>query len=295
MYFTGFTDEASADFDVQLKAVRELGWKNIEARGMYGSNLAWIPEEQFDEVCRKLQEADVRINCFGSGIANFTKKINESPESSYEEFRRAIPRMQKLGIPMVRIMSFAVPAEEKSVAMEKYLDEVVRRLKVLVKMAEDGGILCVHENCMNFGGLSFEHTLRLLDEIKSPAFKLVFDTGNPVFNDDVRGEPPYKKQSAWEFYSHVKEFIAYVHIKDAKISGEKTVYTFAGEGDGDVVRIVKDLIRNGYDGGFSMEPHLIHVFHEAEADRSKEQIAYDNFVEYGRRFEKMVAEISRVS
>jgi hypothetical protein len=30
-------------------------------------------------------------------------------------------------------------------------------------MAEDAGLLCVHENCMNWGGLSYEHTLKLLE------------------------------------------------------------------------------------------------------------------------------------
>ena len=287
MYLTGFTDEASPDIDMQLKAIQELGWHNFEARGIYGSNLAGITDAQFDDLCAKLEQTKISINCYGSGIANFGKNIKDSPETSYAEMRNAIPRMQKLGIKMVRIMSFAIPQEEKPNAMKLYFDEVVKRLKTLVSMAEDAGILCVHENCMNFGGMSFEHTLRLLDAIRSPAFKLVFDTGNPVFNDDVRGVPPYHKQSAWDFYRNVKDFIAYVHIKDGKMNGDKIVYTFAGDGDGDVVKIVSDLLKSGYDGGFSMEPHLIHVFHEAEASRSKEQIAYDNFVEYGRRFEKL--------
>ena len=94
-------------------------------------------------------------------------------------------------------------------------------------------------------------THKLLDHVKSPNFKLVFDTGNPVINfDRSNGDALEHVQSSWEFYSHVKEFIYYVHIKDGKFIGRgengfaKAEFTFPGEGEGDVARIVEDLLRN---------------------------------------------------
>ena len=33
-----------------------------------------------------------------------------------------------------------------------------------------------------------------------------------------------------------------------------------------------------------MEPHLDHVFHEADKGVGKDKLAFDNFAEYGRRF-----------
>ena len=293
MYFTGFADEAGgADLDIQIKATKALGWSNIETRNLFGKNLASISDEEFETVQAKLAASGVKFNCYGSAIANWQKPITESPESSYEEFRKAIPRMQKLGTKLVRMMSFAVPAEIKDKSWE-YEAEVVKRLKVIVKMAEDAGIVCVHENCMNWGGLSYEHTLRLMDKIKSPAFKLVYDTGNPVFNDDVRGQKPYKKQSSWEFYKNVSEHVAYIHIKDGRMeTADKHTFTFPGEGDGDVPKILEDLFGRGYDGGISIEPHMIHVFHEKESDPEKKaKFAFENYVEYGQRMEKMIAGI----
>jgi sugar phosphate isomerase/epimerase len=288
MYYTGFADEASKDFDLQIKATKALGWKNIESRAIGDSSLAFLSDEKFDEICQKLEEADIKINCYGSGIGNWAKPINESPDSSYEEFRLAIPRMQKLGTKMVRIMSFKVTEEQRDT---DWFDEVVKRMKVLAKMAEDAGVICVHENCMNWGGLSYEHTLRLMDAVQSPNFKLVFDTGNPFFSDDVRGDKPYKRQSAWEFYKAVKEHIIYVHIKDGYEDEDgKAIFTFGGDGKGDVKRIVKDLLDNGYDGGFSMEPHMAFVFHDADV-KAKEEFAYNNYIEYGKRFMKLVEEL----
>lgn len=149
---------------------------------------------------------------------------------------------------------------------------------------------------MNYGGMSYEHTLKLLDAVKSDALKLVFDTGNPVFTDRRIGAKPYKKQSSWEFYDHVKEFVHYVHIKDAKYLGEsdgifpKAEHTFPGEGDGDIEKIVTDLLKNGYDGGFSIEPHLAVVFHDASV-QSADEVRYANYVEYGRRFMALVDNI----
>ncbi|MFA6566602.1 MAG: sugar phosphate isomerase/epimerase family protein [Victivallales bacterium] len=291
MYFTGFADEASADFDGQIKATRELGWKYIETRALCGGNLASITDGQFDEVCAKLEKAGVSFNSFGSGIGNWAKPITEPPDSSYEEMRKAIPRMQRLGIKFIRIMSFLVAKELRE---KDFRDEAVKRIKVIAEMAEDAGIICVHENCNSWGGLSFEHTLRLVEGVNSPALKLVFDTGNPVVEDDVRGKPPYRKQSSWEFYNAVREHVVYVHIKDGRIVDGKNVFTFPGEGDGDVRKIVKDLLKGGYDGGFSMEPHMVTVFHDKSVSEDDKQAAmYSNYVEYGRRFLKLLAEVKK--
>ena len=292
MYFTGFADEASADLDRQIEATKALGWENIETRALLGKNLGTISDEEFELVQRKLEESGVHFNCYGSAVANWANPITESPEKSYQEMRTALPRMQKLGTKLIRIMSFAVPAELKPRAME-YFDEVVKRLTVIVKMAEDAGVVCVHENCMNWGGLSYEHTLRLCDKLaSSPSFRLVFDTGNPVFNDDIRGKAPYRKQSSWEFYKNVREFIAYIHIKDAKWNGEQPVYTFAGEGWGEVERILADAFATGYDGGISIEPHMNNVFHDPDANVN-EKLSFENYIEYGKRLMALVDSIRK--
>ncbi len=290
MYFSGFADEAGKDFDLQLKATKELGWKHIETRALMSGNLASISNEEFELVCHKLDDNKIKFNCFGSGIANWSQNITEPPDNSYEELRKAIPRMQKLAIPMVRMMSFAVPEELASRAMD-YFDEVIKRLQVLVKMAEDGGILLVHENCSNWGGLSWEHTLRMLDAIDSPNFKLVFDTGNPVFHKDYRGHEPYSYQNAWNFYNNIKEHIAYIHIKDGRIDeNDKMVYCFPGEGDGYVRQVLSDAFANGYDGGISIEPHMAFVFHDATQNQD-EALAYQNYIEYGRKTMALVDDI----
>lgn len=293
MYLTGFADEASATWEGQIKATKALGWKYIETRKLFDGNLSNITDAQFEQVQKDLEENGIKFNAYGSAIANWSHPITDEAESSYEEMRRVIPRMHKLGMKYVRIMSFNVPDAIKPQSWD-YADEVIKRVTNIVKMAEDAGIICLHENCMNWGGLSYEHTLYLLDKIKSPAFRLVFDTGNPAFNLDCRGEVPYtKKQNAWEFYVNVREFIEHIHIKDGYYpeQGGEFKFTFAGEGDGCVKQILKDLCKRGYDGGISIEPHVATVFHDTDdQDNSdmKEQRKMETYIEYGKALQQLV-------
>ena len=108
------------------------------------------------DVCVKLAEADVKVDCFGSAVANWSKDPRSEADfqSSYQSLKRAIPRMQRLGTKMIRGMSFAVvkDGEPDSPALEKIIFEKVRRL---VRLCEEGGVTYVHENCANYGGLSY--------------------------------------------------------------------------------------------------------------------------------------------
>ncbi len=309
MYLTGFADEAANDLAGQIRATRELGWQFIESRNIDGKNIHDLPEADFDRACEQLAAGGVRVNCFGSAIANWGKKITDPPDSSLAEARRAVPRMKKLGTKLVRIMSYAVlDGREADDQMEQ---ERFARLRELVKLFADAGLTPVHENCMNYGGMGWQFTLRMLENV--PGLKLVFDTGNPIFSDDRARPKPCPRQSAWEFYQQVKPHVAYVHIKDGvwKI-GDATlfssrdkltptsgcnenrvaspIFTYPGDGQGDVRAIVKDLLDSGFDGGISMEPHLAVVVHDPSV-QSEAAVRYANYVEYGRRFMRLLSDI----
>lgn len=297
MFLTGFADEAGNDFAKQIAATKELGWKFIESRNINGKTLATLSDAEFDNVQNMLEESGIAINCYGSAIANWSKapRSDEDFNSSRDELLAAIPRMHKLGIKIVRGMSFAYAKDEEPDNPE--LEKIIfRKVNELVSICEDNGIIYGHENCMNYGGLSHLHTLKLLDNVKSKNFTIIFDTGNPVFNYRKIGTAPYALQSAWEFYYNVKEFISYVHIKDgtavpnADGSRPKCNFCYAGDGSGDVRAIVIDLLKNGYDGGFSIEPHVASVFHEQDKTQNLDEIKYASYIEYGRRFEKLLNE-----
>ncbi len=290
MYLTGFADEASPDIDLQIRATKALGWSNIEMRnvsvgGAKPQNLHDVPDADFERIAERLAAAGVRVNCFGSTIGNWAKSILDPFDITLAEVERAIPRMQRLGTKLIRIMSYAVLKDRA--ADDQGEAERFRRLREIVRRFTDAGLQPVHENCMNYGGMGWPFTRRLLENV--PGLQLVFDTGNPVFSEDRSKPPPHPMQSSWEFYEHVRDHVAYVHIKDGIVEDGKKRYTYPGEGRGDVRRIVADLLRRGYDGGISIEPHLGAVFHDPSVTTDAES-RFATYVEYGRRMERLIAE-----
>ena len=290
MILTGIADEAGPLIDTQIRATKTLGWEWIEARavevpGFPKANLHDIPDAAFDVVEKKLKESGVGVYCFGSAIANWGKKIDQPFDLS--EVQRAIPRMQRLGTKYVRIMSYAVRDAEDQMAEERF-----RRLREIVKMFSDAGLIALHENCMNYGGMGWPFTLELLEKV--PGMKLVFDTANPVFNLDRSKPKPHPRQDAWEFWVNVRDHVEHIHVKDATWNDAKNDadYNWPGEGQGYVREVLTDAFRRRYNKGISIEPHMAVVFHDATVTAS-EQAQFDSYVEYGRRLMKLIDEVKR--
>jgi len=297
--FTGFSDEAGRDIDTQIRATLKLGWNSIEARNIDGINIHNLPEEKFEEVCSRLENAGINVYCFGSEVANWAKDpLSEDDfQRSIEELKRALARMSLLGTKYIRAMSFRRFSSHDEITPE-IEKTVFTKVGYLVKMCEDAGAVFLHENCMNYGGMSYIHTLKLLENIDSEAFRLVFDTGNPVITYDYSKKKPYPMQDPFEFYLNVREFIEHIHIKDPVFLGpgnSESVfpdarYHFPGEGDGKVPEIVESLLASGFKGAFSIEPHMKIVRHNktGEKNTSSAEAEEANYIEYGNRLMNIV-------
>ena len=273
MFISGIADEAGQDIDTQIRAHRTLDWKHIELRNIDGVNLTNVSDRQFEGIVEKLSQAHIAVSCFASALCNWSRKISNPFKVDTTELARAIPRMHRLNTPFIRIMSYP----NDSLSQEDWKRQVVKRIRELAHMAADGGIILAHENCDGWASQSARHSLELLETVDSPALKLIYDTGNPVWHD----------QDGWEFYSQVADHTVYVHVKDATKTPDKVQPCFAGEGAGQVERIITDLVCRGYDGGFSIEPHMATVIHEDKQADAPAQ-AYDLYLEYGRRTEALL-------
>lgn len=285
---TGFADEASRDLEKQIAATKELGWSAISARMVGGHNLHELPEDEFARVADRLDEAGIHVPEFGSLIGNWGKKIDTDFAITLAEVGRAIPRMQRLGTPLIRIMSYA----QQPWGEDQHEQERFRRLREIVARFADAGLTAVHENCMNWGGFSAEHTLRLIEEV--PGLKLVFDTGNPVFQRDRSKPEPYPWQDAFEFWEKVRDHVVHIHVKDCLNPVADDVepeYTMPGEGGAKVREILADARARGYDGWIAIEPHVATVFHAPDPAAVDWQQCYDSYVEYGRRLEALIGSL----
>jgi sugar phosphate isomerase/epimerase len=288
MNLMGIGDEAGSSLVGQIQATKELNWQWIEPRGVEvpgfaKANFHDLPDAAFDLAVRQLETAGVGVYCFGSTVMNWAKTLATPFDVTLAEVQRAIPRMKRTSAKYIRVMSFK-PGDDEF----KTPPEVFRRVKDVTNRFLDAGLQPVHENCMNYGGMSWQHTLELLD--KCPGLKLVFDTANPIFNPDRSRPKPWPRQDAWEFWEHVRDHVAHIHVKDATWNPARNDadYNWPGEGQGRVRDILADAFTRGYDAGISIEPHMVVVFHDAAAKTGNGDATRKNFVEYGRRLGTLI-------
>ena len=280
MTITGIADEGSPELKEQIRIHRALGWSTLELRLIGKTNVCAVDDEAFDQVYRTLREEQMEVICFASSIANWARPITSDFRADVEELRRATARMQLLRTPFIRVMSYP----NDGLPEAEWRKEAIRRMKELVRIAADGDVVMVHENCSGWGGMSPENQKILLEEVHSPHLQIVFDTGNPV----GEGHPP---EETWDFYQTALPFIKHVHIKDCrKTENGEIEYTYPGEGQSMVRRILGSLLDLGYKGAFSIEPHITAQIHLGTSAGGRE--AEEIYLEYGRRVNAMLAELA---
>ena len=217
---------------------------------------------------------------YASAIGNWSRPITGDFAVDLADLKVLIPRMQRTGTKFVRTMSWV----RGDVSEDIWRDEGVRRYQEMAKLAADGGIMLLHENCEGWGGLSGTHARRFIESVDHPSVRYLFDIGNTVSYG----------QETMPFYREILPYVEYVHIKDCRrnpAGGKSSAFTYAGEGDALVREILTDLIRNGYKAGVSIEPHVASIVHLGEGTKASPQERFDSYVRYGQGLEKLLAEI----
>ena len=108
MIITGISDEAGKDIKTQIKAHKELGWNALELRLHDGVNASTtdFTEEQFNEVRRALDDAEMTVTSFGSAIGNWSRNIRGDFSIDVEDLKIAAKRMNILGTKYIRTMTW---------------------------------------------------------------------------------------------------------------------------------------------------------------------------------------------
>ena len=279
MFLSGIADEAGKPIETQIRAHQEIGWTEIEMRLVDSVSFSDMPDDKFDDCFGQLAEAGIHVSCFASKLGNWATPIDSDFQQDVDELRTAIPRMHRCDCPFMRTMSWP-NAKDNPWPDGQWKTEAIRRMKELAAIAEDGGVTLVHENCSGWAGQGQEQALELFAAVDSPALKAVYDTGNVISHG----------QDGWDYYNALKEHIVYVHIKDRKKTADgKFEACYAGEGEGYVREIVADLLRGGYDGGFSIEPHIAAAVHAGK--EALDERAYNIYVRYGKGLTALVDEV----
>lgn len=237
---SAFADEIDPMLTVQMNELDRYGIKYIEMRGVNGKGLVQHSLEEVKDIKKQLDERGFKISSVGSPIGKI--KITDDFGPHLDLFKHTIEIANILETKYIRMFSFFMPEGEDPA---KYRDEVLERWKKFIEAAEGSGLVLLHENEKDIYGDTAERCLDLFQTLNSDMVKAVFDPANFV----QCGEVTYPKA-----YNLLKDYIEYMHIKDAVNSDKRVVP--AGQGDGKVYEILKDLYDSGFEGFLSLEPHL---------------------------------------
>jgi sugar phosphate isomerase/epimerase len=237
---SGFADEIDPDFTTQCEVVAGLGLGFIEIRSAWGVNILDLDADQLQTVRTILTEHGLRVSSIGSPIGKIG--IGDDFEPHLERMRHAAEVAQLLQAPYIRLFSFFIPAGDDP---DRHRGEVLRRMRALADVAEQAGVIAVHENEKEIYGDIPRRCLDIVTSVDSPNLKLAWDPANFV----QCGVRPYT-----EGYADLRPHTAYIQIKDARLADASVVV--AGAGDGEVPETIRALRDDGFDGFFSLEPHL---------------------------------------
>jgi sugar phosphate isomerase/epimerase len=237
---SGFVDEISSDFTEQCRVASGLGLRYVELRSAWDVNILDLKPDQLTVMLQTLAEHDLEVSSIGSPIGKIF--IDEPFPPHLQRMRHAAEVAHLFGAPYIRIFSFflrpgADPADHR--------DEVIDRMRALARVAEEADLILLHENEKEIYGDIPARCLDIVRSVGSPHLRLAWDPANFV----QVGVRPYT-----EGYAALRPHIEYVQIKDA-LAADNTVVT-AGRGDGEVAETISALRHDGFDGFFSLEPHL---------------------------------------
>lgn len=237
---SGFADEISPDLDEQCRVLGELGIGYVEFRSAWNTNVLDLDDTQLDRVRATLDQHDLRVSSVGSPIGKVG--VYDDFDEHLRRLDRALHVAKSLEAPYIRIFSFFIPEGDDP---DDHRDEVLHRMTALAERTEGHDVILLHENEKAIYGDIPRRCLDIVETVRSPKLRLAWDAANFV----QCGVLPYS-----EGYPSLRPHLEYIQIKDAVLGTGEVVP--AGQGAGEVRETLHELSRDGFDGFFSLEPHL---------------------------------------
>ena len=248
-----FADEADSKVDGQIAALKRNGIGLIELRGLDGTNVSALTEEQAMDYAKRFEDAGIKVWSIGSPLGK--AKISED----FEEYSKLVRHVCKLanifGADKIRMFSFFEAYESE--------DKVIDNLRRMVAIAAEYGVILCHENEKEIFGDTLERVLKLAEAV--PELRLIYDPANYL---EVSENPDITLE---ELHARTE----YFHIKDViSATGELVP---AGYGDGRIGDIIARIDPNE-DKVLTIEPHLaiFEGFSEIDNTVMKNKFHFDN-------------------
>lgn len=226
-------------FEKILSESKRLGYQGIEIRGIEGE---MRPEKM--GIFQPANEADTKARLKAHGLTMTdigTSVAFHDPgryDAAMDEGKQAILVCERMGIPAIRVFGDKMPPE---IPAEETLARIGKGFHELCAFAVEHGVEVWFETHGDFK--TIELMQQIIDRCSCPGFGILWDIGHSylTYGRDASG-----------FYEVVKPYVRHIHIKD-HTSGEGHPLCMVGKGDLPIQEIAAQLIKDGYDGFFSLE------------------------------------------
>jgi sugar phosphate isomerase/epimerase len=255
------TDGISTDFEHALKVMRENGLNQAELQYLWDKEVGDFDKNEIDKIEELLKRYKMEVSCISrhnfAGIGVHEVNIGDSTYNHHmEKLKECINMAQKLGSPLVRIMSFRKEmvlfgehGAEKWNVSDGAWSKLVELLSPVVKLAKEEGIMLVVETGNNAMITSCFLGKKLIDDLETTHLKVLWDPANALYC----GENPSKNA----LDSMVGGYLGHVHMKDVEVSIHQATIKCVALGEGQMAphlsTIAKRLNDIGYKGSMSLE------------------------------------------
>lgn len=237
---SGFSDEIAPDFEQQCATVSSLGMHYLEFRSAWDTNVLDLTADQLQQAKFLLEKYNLKVSSIGSPIGKIYIDEPFAPHS--ERAKHAVDVANFFGAKYIRIFSFFM---REGMDPDSQRDTVMSQMHQLAAIAAAGDVVMIHENEKDIYGDIPRRCADIISTVDSPHLRAAWDAANFV----QVGVQPFDE--GWQL---IRPFLVYMQIKDA-VRGTGQVVT-AGKGDGQMLQTIRALRADGFDGFFSLEPHL---------------------------------------
>jgi len=247
-------DEIDRDIRTAVKIGGTLGLRRYEIRNLPSGRVPLCDPAELREVEEVMRQAEAGITAISPGLFKLTETARDFRIQMADLYPRAAELAHRWGLPGLIVFGFHKPgATEANAAAIDGTNPPREVIDCLAEAAERAGRdslflmlepepICWAENARS--------TAALIRRIGSPYLKINYDPGNDAWllNRDPIGD-----------LDAAAPFIANVHIKDLRPLTQGAghpEWVPAGEGMIDYRSHFERLRASGFDGSYSLEPHL---------------------------------------
>ena len=248
------TDEIDDDLSVALEFLGRHGLGHCEIRQLWGKYNTSLPLARIREARSMLDDAGIRLVILDTSFFKVPLPGTDTVDGAvatkrqWELLERAFERADILGTRLIRTFAFTYGRNE--MPNKSAYPRIFDLVEESAERALAAGFRLAVENVAGSYVATAAQSADLLKAVRSPGLGLTWDP-----NNSARAGDPEPFPSGYELLDPSR--IWHVHLRDyRRLEDGEFEWCGVGDGEFDHVGQMRALLRDGYQGVFSLETHF---------------------------------------